>query len=128
MKDTNFVVFLAVISFLFLFNANAFPWTHCEGIIKETFAVVKDFIAYDCDSDTCRYQPGDNVTFRVDFIPSVNSTSLIILMQTRVFGVERGFPELEPNACKSHGVNCPLIVGSLVTYQVSVNVPDFSDE
>uniref|UniRef100_A0A6B2G1C3 Ecdysteroid-regulated 16 kDa protein (Trinotate prediction) n=1 Tax=Myxobolus squamalis TaxID=59785 RepID=A0A6B2G1C3_MYXSQ len=126
MKNTNYLVLFAVISFSNIFYANAFPWTPCKDI--KTFATLKDFNVHDCHTDACRYQSGDNVTFRVDFIPSVNSSALIVLIQTRVFGVERGFPDLEPNACKSNGVNCPLTVGSLVTYQVSLNVPDFSDE
>ncbi|KAF1740500.1 hypothetical protein MXB_2757, partial [Myxobolus squamalis] len=93
-----------------------------------TFATVNEFNLSGCDSEVCRYYPGENISLRLSFVPSVNSSSLSASIKTEVDGVQVKFPGLESDGCKSPEVHCPLTGGSIVTYQVSYTVPESSDE
>ncbi|KAF1742517.1 hypothetical protein MXB_5264, partial [Myxobolus squamalis] len=89
----------------------------------ETFAVLKDFVIDNCESDKCRYKPGDRITGHVAFVPSFNSSALTISMKAKILHIELNLPGLDHDACKSTGVHCPIFKMSTVTYPVSVTVP-----
>ncbi|KAF1742231.1 hypothetical protein MXB_3708 [Myxobolus squamalis] len=50
------------------------------------------------------------------------------IVKAKVSGVEVKFPGLESDGCKNPEINCPLIEGSIVSYQVSFTIPAISDK
>ncbi|KAF1744365.1 hypothetical protein MXB_3395 [Myxobolus squamalis] len=123
MKLKYLIFFLVVISFSNFLYSYACPWTLCEDI--ETFGTVKQFTLDSCNSEICRFYPGQNITGRVIFIPSVNSTFLTISMKAKIFCHELNYTQLETDGCISSGIDCPIQKESIVTYPLSVTIPEF---
>uniref|UniRef100_A0A6B2G730 NPC intracellular cholesterol transporter 2 (Trinotate prediction) n=1 Tax=Myxobolus squamalis TaxID=59785 RepID=A0A6B2G730_MYXSQ len=116
------IFFLVVISFSNILYGYASPWTPCEEI--ETLGTVTNFTLDDCDSEMCKLQAGQNVTGRVTFVSSVDSSSLTISMKAIIFCLEFNYPSIETDACKSSGVECPIEAESTVTFPLTVTVPN----
>ncbi|KAF1743643.1 hypothetical protein MXB_2763 [Myxobolus squamalis] len=122
MKLKYLIVFLVVISFSDILYGYASPWTPCEEI--ETLATVKEFTLDGCELETCKFYPGENITGRVIFVSSVDSSSLTISMKANIFCLNINYTQLETDACKSSGVDCPIEAESTVTYSLAVTVPN----
>ncbi|KAF1745278.1 hypothetical protein MXB_164 [Myxobolus squamalis] len=126
MNLQKIMLFLVVISFSNVLYSFATPWMPCQNI--DTLAMVKEFTIDGCDSEICRFYPGQNVTGTLIFVSSVNSSSLTVLMKASIFCVDMNYTHVENDGCKSSGFDCPIVTESTVTYPLAVTIPGLCHE
>ncbi|KAF1740878.1 hypothetical protein MXB_1608, partial [Myxobolus squamalis] len=89
----------------------------------ELFSELKEFDINQCDSNTCHYSSGNYIKGKVAFKSSVNSSSLTVSIKAKIMFIDMNLPGLDPDACKSAEVHCPIMDKDIVTYPISVLVP-----
>ena len=74
-----------------------------------------------CPSEPCVFHRGTNVTATIKFSPDSMVTDGTLEVFGIVAGIKTPFPLDNPDACKNHGLVCPLKSG--VTYSLEITLP-----
>jgi len=73
-----------------------------------------------CPSEPCVFHKGTNVTATIKFSPEEMVTDGTLQVYGFIEGIKTPFPLEQPDACKEHGLECPLKSG--VTYSLEITL------
>ena len=74
-----------------------------------------------CPSQPCVFHKGTNVTATIKFSPDLMVPDGTLEVFGIIGGIQEPFPLVNPDACKDHGLVCPLKSG--VPYGLEINLP-----
>jgi len=76
-----------------------------------------------CDNDhACQLKTGTNATFKITFVPKVNTTTFRARIHGIVAGIPLPFHCPQENACENSNISCPIIAGNVYHYVVQLPV------
>ncbi|KAJ7352964.1 Phosphatidylglycerol/phosphatidylinositol transfer protein [Desmophyllum pertusum] len=109
----SLIVCVFVLCFLALGSCEPVEFTDCGS--KEAKIVSVDITP--CKAQPCELKKGTEVAIQVQFTPNINITAGTTDVHGIISGIPVPFPVDNPDACKDHGIVCPMIAGKTYTFK-----------